>query len=76
MFWRFSSFGVRESKRAMTAMPVPPAMALHQLYSVPPTGRVVDSGTRFGSLIVEVRERKREREREIVFSVFFLGILK
>lgn len=72
MFWRFSSFGVRESNRAMTAMPVPPAMALHQLYSVPPTGRVMDSGTRFGSLIVEVRER----ERDCVFSFFFLGILK
>lgn len=69
MFWRFWSFGVRESKRAMTAIPVPPSMALHQLYSVPPTGRVMDLGTRFGSLIIIILSKE-----ERLFSLF--GILR
>ena len=36
--WRCEMFGVLEERRASTAMPVPPGTALHQLYSVPPTG--------------------------------------
>jgi|APAra0007618257_1042622.scaffolds.fasta_scaffold00160_29 hypothetical protein len=48
----------------MTAIPVPPSIALHQLYSVPPTGRVMDLGTRFGSLIILEKEER-------LFSLFW-----
>lgn len=36
--------GCFESRRARTVMPVPVGTALHQLYSVPPTGRAMGSG--------------------------------
>lgn len=42
--WRFEKFGGLERRRARTVMPVPLGTALHQLSSVPPTGRVLGSG--------------------------------
>lgn len=51
----------------MTAIPVPPVIALHQLYSVPPTGRITDSGIRFGSLII-LRKKKRREILKILFD--------
>lgn len=50
-FWRLwravsrsEMFGSLERRRAKTVMPVPLGTALHQLYSVPPTGRALSSG--------------------------------
>lgn len=43
-------------------MPVPPGTALHQLYSVPPTGRVAGSGSGWSGLwsdIIDERKSKR-----------------
>lgn len=37
--WRWERLGGLEKSRAKTVTPVPPGTALHQLYSVPPTGR-------------------------------------
>ena len=42
-FWRIEMFGGLEKRKPNTVIPVPPGTALHQLNSVPPTGRVVDS---------------------------------
>lgn len=42
-FWRNDKVGSFERWRANTVVPVPPGTALHQLYSVPPTGRVFGS---------------------------------
>lgn len=41
-------FGGLVRRRARTVMPVPTGTALHQLYSVPPTGRALGSGTDAG----------------------------
>lgn len=53
--------GGLERRRARTVVPVPMGTALHQLYSVPPTGRALgsSSGDR-GSPDMLVRERERE----------------
>ena len=42
--WRDGISGGFARRRAKTVVPVPPGTALHQLYSVPPTGRDMGSG--------------------------------
>lgn len=39
-FWRRLKSGFRVTRMNNTVMPVPPDTALHQLFSVPPTGRI------------------------------------
>ena len=41
-------FGGLQKRKPKTVTPVPPGTALHQLNSVLPTGRVLDSGTDSG----------------------------
>ena len=43
MDWRLGRSGGFERRRPRTVVPVPPGAARHQLYSVPPTGRDLDS---------------------------------
>lgn len=42
--WRSGISEGFDRRSAKTVMPVPPGTALHQLYSVPPTGRAFGSG--------------------------------
>lgn len=42
--WRVEICGGFERRRVSTVTPVPPGTALHQLYSVPPTGLDFGSG--------------------------------
>lgn len=58
--WKDEISGGLERRTARTVVPVPVGTALHQLYSVPPTGR--SSGAR-GSPDMLVREGERERRR-------------
>lgn len=53
-------FGGFERRRATTVMPVPPGTALHQLCSVPPAGRHLNSAA--GRLVLLVSDIVRVTE--------------
>lgn len=65
--WRFEISGGFERRRDRTVMPVPPGMALHQLYSVTPRVRPLGSpgcALRSSSdMMCADREKKTQRDR-------------
>lgn len=65
--------GGLEKSRAKTVTPVPPGTALHQLYSVPPTGRDTASEEESADMYVVRWKKTRDHFLEMMaFLTFFL----